>query len=349
MSTQHTTRSVQFYRTAAKLTAQAADALEHAHQFDVIHRDVKPANLIVDERGTVWVTDFGLAQFSTGEGLTRTGDMMGTLRYMSPEQAAGNHALLDARTDVYSLGATFYELLTLRPLFDGADAQRLLSQILHDEPCVRAPHRPFDSVLELATIVTQGGQQKTRWIATPRPESAFAEDLRRFLDNRPILARPPSVAQRARKWARRHPSVVVAVLVLCVLTTAGSLVSAWMIHQEQQKTLQEQQKTLQRAKQAEEGLQLARQSADEMIQISEQELAGKPFTEDVRKRMLASALVYYQGLIAQMSDDPNAQKELAATQAHVEQILADLAVLQGGATVDLLNRDDVKDDLVLEP
>ena len=337
LSTQHTTRSVQFYRTAAKLIAQAADALEHAHQFDVIHRDVKPANLIVDERGTVWVTDFGLAQFQTSQGLTRTGDMMGTLRYMSPEQAAGNHALLDARTDVHSLGATFYELLTLRPLFDGVDTQRLLSQILHDEP---RPARSIDRSIpsELATIVHKAvSKNPVDRYASAR---AFAEDLRRFLDNRPILARPPSVAHRARKWARRHPSVVIAVLLLCVLTTAGSLISAWMIQQEQQKTLQ-------RARQAEEGLQLARQSADEMIQISEQDLAGKPFTEDVRKRMLASALVYYQGLIAQMSDDPNAQKELAATQAHLEKILADLAVLQGGATVDLLNRDDVKDDLAL--
>ena len=126
----------------------------------------------------------------------------------------------------------------------------------------------------------------------------------------------------------------------CVLTTAGSLAGAWMLHQEKEKTLQ-------RAKQAEEGLQLARQSADEMIQISEQELANRPFTEDARRRMLGSALVYYQGLIARLSDDPNAQAELAATREHVKKILADLAVLQGGAMVDLLNLDDVKDDLAL--
>jgi eukaryotic-like serine/threonine-protein kinase len=337
LSTQHISRSAQFYRTAAKLTAQAADALEHAHQFDVIHRDVKPANLIVDERGNVWVTDFGLAQFSTSQGLTRTGDMMGTLRYMSPEQAAGNHALLDARTDVYSLGATFYELLTLRPLFDGADTQRLLKQILNDEP---RPPRAIDRSIppELETIVNKAvGKNPADRYASAR---AFAEDLRRFLDNRPILARPPSLPHRARKWARRHPSVVVAALVFCVLTTVGSLVGAWMLHQEKEKTLQ-------RARQAEEGLQLARQSTDEMIQISEQELANRPFTEDARRRMLASALVYYQGLIAQLNDDPNAQAELAATREHVKKILADLAVLQGGAMVDLLNLDDVKDDLAM--
>jgi hypothetical protein len=99
--------------------------------------------------------------------------------------------------------------------------------------------------------------------------------------------------------------------------------------------------------QAEEGLKLARQSADEMIQISEQELADKPFTEEVRKRMLMSALVYYEGLIAQRGDDPNAQAELDVTRGYVKKILADLAVLQGGGRLDLLNRDDVEDDLGL--
>ena len=351
LPTRPATRTALFYRTAAQLAAQAADALEHAHQFDVIHRDVKPANLIVDERGNLWVTDFGLAQFHTSQGLTRTGDLMGTLRYMSPEQAAGRHALLDARTDVYSLGATLYELLTLRPMFDGADTQQLLRQILHDEP--RRPRAVDRSVPpELETIVLKAvGKNPADRYATARE---FGDDLRRFLDHRPILARPPSLARRARKWARRNPTLVGAAVVLCLLTTIGSLTAAWMIHREQQNTLREQQNTLQeqqkavkRAVQAEAALKLARQSADEMIQISEQELAGKPFTEEARKRMLTSALFYYQGLIAQQSDDAGARAELAVTQEHVNQILADLAVLQGVGRVDLLRRDDVKDALAL--
>ncbi len=186
-------RTALFYRTAATLAAEAADALEHAHQFDVIHRDVKPANLIVDERGHLWVTDFGLAQFHTSQGLTRTGDLMGTLRYMSPEQAAGRHALLDARTDVYALGATLYELLTLRPMFDGADTQQLLRQILHDEP--RRPRAVERSVPpELETIVLKAvGKNPADRYATARE---FGDDLRRYLDHRPILARPPGLAQR---------------------------------------------------------------------------------------------------------------------------------------------------------
>ena len=281
------------------------------------------------------MTDFGLAQFHTGQGLTRTGDLMGTLRYMSPEQAGGLHAVLDARADVYSLGATFYELLTLRPLFDGADAQRLLRQILHDEP--RPPRTVDRSVpAELDTIVLKAvSKNPADRYATARE---MADDLRRFLDNRPILARPPSLAQRLRKLARRHPSVVVSGLVLCVLTAVVSLVSAALIHQ-----AYDQERM--RAEQAEKGLKLARQSADEMIQISEQELAGKPFTDAARKRMLTSALVYYQRLIALSGDDPAAQADLASAREHVNKILSDLAVLQGGARLDLLHRDDVRKDL----
>src|SRR5207253_4084826 len=121
-------------RTVAGLAAQAAEALEYAHQNGIVHRDIKPANLLVDAGGNLWVTDFGLAQVQADAGLTQTGDLLGTLRYMSPEQAGGPRGLIDHRTDVYSLGATLYELLTLRPIFDGADRQTLLHQILHEEP-----------------------------------------------------------------------------------------------------------------------------------------------------------------------------------------------------------------------
>src|SRR5262249_48134950 len=106
-------RDPSFFQEAARLGVQAAEALEHAHQIGIIHRDVKPGNLLLDTRGELWVTDFGLARWSNEGTLTSPGSVLGTMRYMSPEQASGGQRVVDHRTDIYSLGATLYELLTL--------------------------------------------------------------------------------------------------------------------------------------------------------------------------------------------------------------------------------------------
>ncbi len=342
LSTQSGTRSPRFFRTAARLLAQAAEAIEHAHQFGVIHRDVKPANLMVDGHGNVWVTDFGLAQFVSGVGLTRTGDLMGTLRYMSPEQAGGQRLPLDPRTDVYSLGATLYELLTLAPLFDGNDYRTLLAQILHDEP--RRPRSLERSVpQELETIVLKAVSK------TPADRYAsareFADDLNRFLDDRPILARRPTLTQRVRKWARRHPSVVVAGVVLLALVAAGSLVHNALMRDEQAKTRAAYERERQKAEEAVESLRLARRSVDEMIRIGEEELPDKPQTESARRRLAESALAYYQEFIDQARNDPAARADLLATQGRVKKILDDLAVMQGDRQYFLLSQPAVLDDL----
>jgi eukaryotic-like serine/threonine-protein kinase len=335
LSTLRTTRSESYFRTVISLVAQAADALDHAHQFGVIHRDVKPANLIVDDRRNLWVTDFGLAQFHAAATLTRTGDILGTLRYMSPEQAAGHGTLLDARTDIYSLGATLYELLTLEPLFGGNDHRQLLNLILNEEPT--RPRELSPSLpLELETVVLKAVSK------TPvdRYGSAreFGDDLRRFLENRPVLARRPTWTQRARKWGRRHPSLIGASIVLLVLLTASSLVSAGLIRAAYDRERH-------RAEEAEERFRLARRSVDEMIQVSEEELAGKPYLDGLRRRLLESALVYYQEFIEQRRDDPAAQADLHATKDRVRQILNNLALLQGAGQFDLLRVPAVLEDL----
>jgi serine/threonine protein kinase/WD40 repeat protein len=207
-----------YFRTVARLGIQAAEALEHAHQLGVVHRDVKPANLLLDQHGRLWVADFGLAQFCGHPGLTLTGDVLGTLRYMSPEQALARRVLLDHRTDVYSLGATLYELLTLRPAVPGNDRAELLRQITQQEPV--APRRLAPALPpELETIVLK--------TLAKNPEERYgtaqelADDLQRFLDDRPIRARRPGLLRRLRKGASRHKTPLASLAVAVVLLLAG--------------------------------------------------------------------------------------------------------------------------------
>jgi tetratricopeptide (TPR) repeat protein len=225
-STRRSARPPEFFRNAARLGVQAAGALEHAHQLGVIHRDIKPANLLLDGRGDLWVADFGLAQIQNDTRVTRTGDVVGTLRYMSPEQTLGQRGGVDHRADVYSLGATLYELLTLEPAFDGGDRRELLMQIALAEPRPLRRRNPAIPA-ELETIVLKAmAKIPADRYATARE---LADDLQRFLEDRPIKARRPTFVQHARKWARRHRGLVWTAalgLVAAVAVLGGSL--GWM-------------------------------------------------------------------------------------------------------------------------
>jgi serine/threonine protein kinase/WD40 repeat protein len=215
----HTT-APNFFRTVARLGAQAARALEHAHQIGVVHRDIKPANLMLDTSGNLWVTDFGLAHFQGDPSLTATGDLVGTVRYMSPEQALGGRGYVDHRTDVYSLGITLYEFATLHVPFPGDDRQEVLYQVLgEDVPHARRVNPAVPG--ELETIIAKAtARNPAERYATAHD---LADDLERFLDDRPIRARRPSLLVCARKWARRHRSLVVSLAVSLALVLAGGI------------------------------------------------------------------------------------------------------------------------------
>jgi tetratricopeptide (TPR) repeat protein len=223
----------------------------------ILHRDVKPSNLLVDSRGNLWVTDFGLARLQDEPGLTRTGDLLGTLRYMAPELVMGQRIVYDPRSDVYALGATFYELLTRSPVFEGRSRQELLRQIAQEEPvapCKLDPTIPRD----FETIVLKAMDKEPQRRYTTALE--LADDLRRFLDDKPILARRPTSAERAAKWARRHRAVLEATALVAFLALA---IAAPLLWWEQRKT-----------EQANRELRLAFAQADlgfqEMIRLSDE-------------------------------------------------------------------------------
>jgi serine/threonine protein kinase len=343
--------SRRYFDWVARLGRQAAAALEHAHQAGIVHRDVKPGNLLLDFRGQLWVTDFGLALVSGDPGVTRTGEMLGTLRYCSPEQALARRGVVDHRSDVYALGATLYELITLKPIFEGRDRNELLRQIADEDP---APPRAIVPSLpaELETVVLKALRKEP----SERYACAqdLADDLERFLENRPILARRPTLTDCLRKWARRHPALVGTAALVLTLVCAGSLVSVALIRAEQGRTLAQRQRAeeayqleRQRAEEAEARFRLARRAVGELIEVSEEELADRPGMEGVRRRLLRSALAYYQEFIDQRRDDPDARAELLDTKHRVEKILADLAVLRAASKLYLLCQSVVLDDLGL--
>jgi WD40 repeat protein/serine/threonine protein kinase/tetratricopeptide (TPR) repeat protein len=188
-----------YWKDVARIGVQVADALEHAHRQGILHRDIKPSNLLIDTRGTVWVTDFGLAKVSDQKDLTHTGDLVGTLRYMPPEAFEGTY---DARGDVYALGLTLYEFLALRPAFAGTDRGGLVRQVTEGRAERLGKLNP-EIPRDLETIVhkAMGREPGQRYLTA----AALADDLQRFIEGRPIRARRISTAERAWRWCRRNP------------------------------------------------------------------------------------------------------------------------------------------------
>ena len=309
-SAQHSSDRTGYCRAIAKLGQQAAEALHHAHEYGVVHRDIKPSNLMVDSNAKLWIADFGLARIQNSPGLTMTGDVVGTLRYMSPEQAAGQHALVDMRTDIYGLGATLYELLTLQAAFPGEDRHAVLRDIEAKEPVPPRTINPSIPV-DLETIVLQA-MSKSRDSRYATAE-ALAEDLQRFLDGKPTLARRPTVIDRTAKWVRRHRSMVALAAGFLVMLTLGSTIAALKIASEQQRTviaLVEAERNLARA---EEHFAQARRVVDRFgIQLADQ-LQETPGTERIRQQLLVETLKYYREFAQHIEGDLDAQDQLAMT------------------------------------
>ncbi len=213
-----------FFRNVARLGIEAALALDHAHALGILHRDIKPANLLIDRGGSVWITDFGLARFAGDKSLTGTGDVVGTLRYMSPEQALARRGVVDQRTDVYALGATLYELLAMEPAFGGQDHQELLRQIALEEPI--PPRRKNPAVpRDLETIVLKAMAKDPAGRYATAQE--LSEDLRRFLDDEPIMGHRPGALERTLRRARRRKELVVTAAAILGLSLLIGSAAIW--------------------------------------------------------------------------------------------------------------------------
>jgi serine/threonine protein kinase/WD40 repeat protein/tetratricopeptide (TPR) repeat protein len=218
-----------YYREIARLGAQAAEALEYAHRRGVVHRDIKPSNLLLDATGNIWMTDFGLAKLEDAEEFTESRELVGTLRYMAPERFRGSS---DRRGDVYSLGATIYELLTLRPLFDESDQIRLMEQIREQRPVSpRSLDRNIPRDLETIVLKALAKEPADRFSSA----GEFAAELRAVVEGRPIKSRPVSGVERFWRWCKREPWLAGANIAAAMLLTAlavGATVAAAIFHRQ---------------------------------------------------------------------------------------------------------------------
>jgi serine/threonine protein kinase/tetratricopeptide (TPR) repeat protein len=319
LSTQRESNAPAFFRSVAEIGLQVAESLDHAHSQGIVHRDIKPGNLLLDVKGRVWITDFGLARIETDAAMTATGDILGTLRYMCPEQALGKHQIVDERADVYSLGATLYELLTLRPVFAGRDRQELLEQIAHQEPT--APRKLTRAVpAELETIVLKAIEKRPE----DRYASArlFADDLQRLLDDKPIRVRRPTMLERVSKWSRRHQPLVRSAAAMLLITTVGLAASTVFIPREKGRTADalttaeiERENAHVEAARATAMSREAWQAVDDMyVQVAQRWLRDQPHMTPVQEEFLRKALAFYQRFAAAEGGDPAVLAKTA--QAH---------------------------------
>ena len=337
ISTSRGIASKEFFRSAARLGVDVAEALDYAHQQGVVHRDIKPLNLILDEHGDAWITDFGLARFDASGSLTITGDLLGTLRYMSPEQASTERAVVDHRTDIYSLGATLYELITLEPAFAAGNRQELLRRIMSDEP--RAPRKLNPAIpLELETIVLKAmaKQPAARYAAA----QALADDLRRFLADQPIAARRPSSLERLRKWSRRHASLVASItistLAMLLLAVVALAIGYVAVTREQSRTAQ----ALAEAKQGREAAAAGREQADAHLRqaldaiermlgrVGDEQFGWEPQSHPIRHRLLDDAIEFYVAFSRPTTADPVLRRQMARIEHQIGIIHSRLGELE---------------------
>ncbi|HUG93969.1 MAG TPA: protein kinase [Planctomycetaceae bacterium] len=311
-----------YWRSVARIGVQVADALAYAHRHGTLHRDIKPANLLLDRHGRVWVTDFGLAKAAGSEDLTQTGDIVGTIRYMSPERFEGTS---DGQSDLYGLGLTLYELLARRPAYDESGRNQLIAQVMkHAPPPLTTLDRSIPG--DLATIVHKSIERDpAHRYQTAR---ALADDLERYLDDRPIKARRATLTERLWRWSRRNPALAaltMTVVALLVLLAAGSFWGMMHFRDQVAETERALEEVRRQQTRAEENFRQARAAVDEaLVHISENQLLRVPGFQPLRKELLAAALRYYEWFVARRANDPTLRGDLAESYFRLGEITAEI-------------------------
>jgi serine/threonine protein kinase/tetratricopeptide (TPR) repeat protein len=300
--------------TSAALIEELAWAIHHAHERGIVHRDLKPANIVMTECRVPKITDFGLAKLLEQEmGATVSGTILGTPSYMAPEQLLGLSSEITRAADVYALGAILYELLTGRPPFKGATPLSTLDQVANQEPLVPSTLQR-NTPADLETICMKC-LEKVPSRRYPTAE-ALASDLRRFLDGRPILARPSPTWEKAAKWARRHPSLASAlagVVVAISVVLAGTLYYNSRLQAGVRTARMAKEEADRKAQFALEQRNLALKSYNKLIYDLQERLGETPETRLIRRSLLDTAIA---GLDELASSTEAAPPDLSRAVAH---------------------------------
>ncbi len=327
---------------AARLIARTADAVHHAHQRGVLHRDLKPGNILIESSDNGLqprIADFGLAAISDQLNFTNTGDMIGTPAYMSPEQASAENQTIGPGTDIYALGAVLYELLTGRSPFSGLPILELLPAISRrdpDPPRSINPSIPKD--LEAVCLKCLEKKPSDRYVTALELQA----DLNRFLDGEPVVARRITPLQRSWRRVQQNPIVslisaaCLVLLFISLVTTTWGWISTSRALKREQVAVEETQATVDRY----------------FTDVSENELLDAPGLSPLRQKLLNNALEHYETVVARYRDDPDIAEELAMTYFRIGKIQHELgeyelAIGSFESTRNLLNELNLESSLPL--